>query len=222
VIVEELLDGGPLAVEIFMRDGQALFTDIQDKEFVPGTDFVVGQLRCPARLPAATLTQLAVTAERLCRALGVLDGPANFDVILGPDGRERVIEVNARLGGDGVPRMLTAAYGVDLVHALVSLALGEPFDIVPTKARHAAVQMIGSPLTTEGELITVEGFATARAVPGITDLDLFVQPGDRVCPHDQSGHKIGMMVAAGATAEAVDVSLQRARTLLRPVIQPYP
>jgi biotin carboxylase len=222
VIVEEFVEGRPLAVEIFMREGRAHFTDVQDKTFVPGTDFVVGRLRCPAHLPAATRARLGATAERLCLALGIADGPANFDVVLGPDGRERVIEVNARLGGDGVLRLLAAAYGVDVVRALVALALGEPFDLTPMRAEHATVELIGSPLATEGELVAVEGLALARAVPGITNVDLFVEPGDRVRPHDQSGHKIGILVAAGATPEAADAAVRTARALLRPLIRPLP
>lgn len=222
VIVEEFVEGRPLAVETFMRDGRSHFTDIQEKEFIPGTDFVVGRLRCPARLPSATFARLESTAEQLCLALGIVDGPANFDVVLGPDGRERIIEINARLGGDGVPRLLAAAYGVDNVRALVALALGEPFDLVPTRARHATVKLIGSPLRTDGELVAVEGVAEARAVPGITDLELFVRPGDRVWPHDQSGHKIGMLVAVGSSAEAADASVETAGALLRPIVRPLP
>lgn len=222
VIVEEFVEGRPLAVEIFMRDGTAHFTDVQEKEFVLDTDFVLARLHSPARLPAATRARLEATAERLCLALGITSGPANFDIVLGPDGRERVIEANPRLGGDGVPRLLAAAYGVDIVRALVALALGEPYDLTPTRTQHATVELIGSPLPADGELVAVEGLSLARAVPGVTDLDLFVEPGDRVRPHDQSGHKIGVVVAAGATPEAAAAAAQTARALLRPVIRPLP
>jgi biotin carboxylase len=221
VIAEEFVQGRPLAIEIFMRDGRAQFTCVQDKEFV-GASFVIGRLLCPARLSSATRDRLAATAERLCLALGIADGPANFDIVLGADGRERVIEANARLGGDGVPRLLTAAHGVDNVRALVALALGEPFDVhlTPTRAEHAALELIGSPLDTDGELVTFEGVAEARGVPGIIDLELFARPGDLVRPHDQSGHKIGVLVAAGPSAEDASVSLDTARTLLQPIIRP--
>lgn len=222
VIAEEFIQGRPLAIEIFMRDGRALMTCVKDKEFVDGS-FVVRRLRT-AQLSSATHDQLEATVERLCRALGIVNGPANFDVVLGADGRERVIEANARLGGDGVPRLLAAAYGVDVVGALIALALGEPFGghLVPTRAGHAALELIGSPLAVEGELVTWEGVAEARSIPGITDIELYAKPGDLVRPHDQSGHKIGLIVAAGPSVADAASALETASALIRPIIRPRP
>ncbi|MFE2217696.1 ATP-grasp domain-containing protein [Streptomyces canus] len=220
VIAEEFVPGRPLAIEVFMHNGRAVMACIKDKEFVGG-GFVVKRLRT-ADLPSATRERIEATIERLCCALGITDGPANFDAVLGTDGHERIIEANARLGGDGVPRLLAAAYGVDVVRALVALALGEPFGehLAPTRAAHAALELIGSPLTVKGELITWEGVAEARNLPGITDIELYAQPGDLVRPHDQSGHKIGLVVAAGASAADASSALDAASALIRPVIQP--
>ncbi|MBL1101566.1 ATP-grasp domain-containing protein [Streptomyces coffeae] len=220
VIAEEFIQGRPLAIEVFMRDGRALMTCVKDKEFVDGS-FVVRRLRT-AQLPSATRDQLEATVERLCHALGIVNGPANFDVVLGADGQERVIEANARLGGDSVPRLLAAAYGVDVVRALIALALGEPFGdhLAQTRAAHAALELIGSPSVVEGELVTWEGVAEARNTPGITDIELYAKPGDLVRPHDQSGHKIGVLVAAGPSVADAISALETASALVRPIIRP--
>ncbi|MCX2927423.1 ATP-grasp domain-containing protein [Streptomyces sp. NEAU-W12] len=220
VIAEEFVTGRPLAIEVFMRDGRALLTCIKDKEFI-GESFVVRRLST-AQLASETRNQLGATTERLCRALGIDNGPANFDVVLGDDGQERVIEANARLGGDGVPRLLAAAYGVDVVRALIALALGEPFGdhLQPTRAAHAALELLGSPLDEEGELVAWEGVAAARALPGITAVETYAKPGDLVRPHDQSGHKIGLLVAAGPSPADAGAALDKVSTLLRPLIRP--
>ncbi|MFI6341022.1 ATP-grasp domain-containing protein [Streptomyces sp. NPDC050535] len=222
VIAEEFVPGRPLAIEVFMQNGRAVLACIKDKEFVGVSGgFVVKRLRT-AQLPTATRDRIEATVEHLCRALGITDGPANFDAVLGTDGHERIIEANARLGGDGVPRLLTAAYGVNVVRALIALALGEPFGehLAPTRAAHAALELIGSPLSVEGELIVWEGVAEARTLPGITDVELYAGPGDLVRPHDQSGHKIGLVVAAGASAADASSALDAACALIRPVIRP--
>ncbi|MFD7663544.1 ATP-grasp domain-containing protein [Streptomyces sp. NPDC059788] len=220
VIAEELIQGRPLAVEVFMQAGRALMTCITDKDFI-GQSFVVRRL-CTAQLAPAAHHRIEATAERLCRALGIANGPANFDLVLGTDGQERVIEANPRLGGDGVPRLLAAAYGVDVVRALIALALGEPFDhhLTPTRAAHAALELTGSPHATEGELITWEGVAESRGIHGVTDIELYAKPGDLIRPHDQSGHKIGLLVAAGPSGTDALTALETASALLRPVIRP--
>ncbi|MFG2005180.1 ATP-grasp domain-containing protein [Spirillospora sp. NPDC048911] len=223
VIVEEVVQGRQLVVETFMRGGAAHFTAVLEKTFVPDGDFVVRRLRCPALVHSSTAARLASTAERLCRALGITDGPANFDVVLPPYGRERVIEVNARLGGNGIPRLLSAAYGVDVVAALVSLVLGEPFDLTPAgRPRHALLELLGSPLEKPGEFVAVNGLDDARASGGVADLELFAGPGDIVDPFDQSGHKIGHIVSTGESAaaaeQALDTAVGRLRLDVRPVL----
>ncbi|GAA2767602.1 ATP-grasp domain-containing protein [Streptomyces paradoxus] len=221
VIAEEFCQGRPLVIDIFMQGGRSKLTCIHDVEF-SATSFAIKRLRSPAQLPLAVRDRLEATAERLCLALGVTDGPADFDVILGTDGRERVIEANPRVGGDGITKLIAAAYGVDNVRALISLALGEPFDVhlKPTRTAHAAVEVISSPLNVDGELVRWEGVAEARAVPGITDLDLQAKPGDSVRPHSQSAHKIGLLVAAGSSAEDASASLEKASALIRPIVRP--
>ncbi|MFF7566687.1 ATP-grasp domain-containing protein [Streptomyces pseudovenezuelae] len=220
VIAEEFVRGRPLAIEAFMQNGRAVMVCIKDKEFV-GEGFVVKRL-ATAQLLSVTHARIEATVERLCRALGITDGPANFDAVLGADGHERIIEANARLGGDGVPRLLAAAYGVDVVRALIALSLGEPFDehLAPSRSAHAALELIGSPLSVEGELIAWEGVAEARTLPGITDVELYAEPGDLIRPHDQSGHKIGLVVAASTSTADASSALDAAGALIRPVIRP--
>ncbi|MFI6522670.1 ATP-grasp domain-containing protein [Spirillospora sp. NPDC050679] len=222
VIAEEVVAGRHLVVETFLRAGVPCFTAVLEKDFAPGGDFVVRRLRCPAELDPAAADRLAATAARLCAALGIVDGPADFDVVLPPAGPEAVIEVNARLGGNGISRLLWSALGVDNVAALVSLALGEDFAPAPTRARHALLELVGSPLAAEGELAGVAGLAAARRVPGVTDVELFAAPGDRVRPFDQSGHKIGHVATVGDSPAAAERALDGALRELRLTVRPLP
>ncbi|MFF8398382.1 ATP-grasp domain-containing protein [Streptomyces sp. NPDC016172] len=219
VIAEEFVQGRQLTIDLFLRNGRSVMTCIKDQEVTGG--FVVRRIST-AQLSPAEHGHLEASAEHLCRGLGIVNGPANFDLVLGPDGQGRFIEANPRLSGDSIPRVHAAAYGVNVVGALLALALGEPFDdyLVPTRNAHAAVELIGSPLDVDGELVRWEGVAEASAVPGITDLDLHAEPGDLVRPHSQSAHKIGVLVAAGSTTEDASSALQTASALIRPVIRP--
>ncbi|MBQ1097362.1 ATP-grasp domain-containing protein [Streptomyces sp. b94] len=220
VIAEEFVQGQQLTIDLFLRNGRSMMTCIKDQEVVAG-GFVVRRIST-AQLPPAEHGHLEATAERLCRALGIVNGPANFDLVLGLDGRGRVIESNPRLSGDSIPRLHAAARGVNVVGALIALALGEPFEdyLAPTRNAHAAVELIGSPLATDGELLRWEGVTEARNTPGITDVELYAEPGDLVRPHNQSGHKIGTLIAAGPSVADVSSSLKAAGALIRPIIRP--
>ncbi|WP_256640541.1 hypothetical protein [Streptomyces murinus] len=69
-------------------------------------------------------------------------------------------------------------------------------------------------------MVAWEGVAEARSIPGITDIELYAKPGDLVRPHTQSGHKIGLLVAAGPSVADVSSTLEAASALIRPIIRP--
>ncbi|MFF0413437.1 ATP-grasp domain-containing protein [Kitasatospora sp. NPDC004745] len=220
VIAEEFIHGRQLTIDLFLQGGKSVMTCIKDQLLVAGRSVV--RRISTAQLSPQEHRRLKEVAERLCRALGITDGPANFDLVLGEDGQGRIVEANPRLSGDSIPRLHEAALSVNVVGALIALALGEPFDayLKPTRNAHAGVELLGSPLDVEGELVTWEGVSEARNVPGVTGIELYAQPGDPVHPHDQSGHKIGMITAAGPSPAEVSVALDKASSLLRPIIRP--
>ncbi|WNI34141.1 ATP-grasp domain-containing protein [Streptomyces sp. ITFR-6] len=219
VIAEECVEGRQLTIDLFLRGGRSMMTCVKELEFVAGS--VVRRI-CTVQLSPEEDDHLEASAERLCRAWGIVDGPANFDLVLGADGQARIIEADPRLSGDSIPRLLAAAYGVNVVGALVALTLGEPLDghLLATRNEHAAVELVGSQLVTDGELVAWDGVVAARSVPGITDVVLYAEPGDLVRPHDQSGHKIGMVVAAGPSVADVSLALETAGALVRPIVRP--
>jgi biotin carboxylase len=205
LVVEEFLTGRNLTVDVFMVGGRAAFAGITEKRVVPGPHFVIGGHNGPATVDPATRTRLVSTAERLCRAIDLIDGPANFDVILRADGSAAVLEVNARLCGNSVPLLMRHIYGVDTVAALVSLALGEPVELAPVPLGAGIIHVLASPLPGEGVLAKVRGVEQVRAMPGVVCCEVYAAPGTRVRPFVQSANKVGYLIVTGpdlASAEA--------------------
>ncbi|MDG6106421.1 ATP-grasp domain-containing protein [Dactylosporangium aurantiacum] len=205
LLVEEFLAGRNLTVDVFMRAGQVAFAGITEKRLVPGPRFVIGGHTGPAAVAAAVRDRLVLAAGRLCRAIDLTDGPANFDVILRADGSFAVLEANARLCGNAFPLLMRHMYGVDTVAALVSLALGEPFDLTPSRDDAGIIHVLASPLPGDAVLTAVDGVARARALPGVVCCEVYAEPGAVVRPFDQSANKIGYLVVTGpdtATAQA--------------------
>lgn len=205
LLVEEFLAGRNLTVDVFMQASRVAFAGITEKRIVPGPRFVVGGHTGPAALDPATRHRLVTDAGRLCRAIDLTDGPANFDVILRDDGTFAILEANARLCGNAFPLLMRHMYGVDTVAALVSLALGEPFDLTPTRDGAGMIHVLASPLPSDGILTSVTGLADTLALPGVVICEVYAEPGTLVRPFDQSANKIGYLVVTGpdpATAEA--------------------
>jgi biotin carboxylase len=220
LMIEEYLPGRNLTVDVFLRDGQVAFTGITEKRILPGPHFIIGGHTCPAPVDPAVRERLTETAARLCRAIGLSDGPANFDVILGRDGTIRVLEANARLCGNAFPLLMREVYGVDTVAALVSMALGEPFELNPTRSGAGIIHVLASPLPGDGVLTEVSGLTEVRAIPGVARCEVYPAVGAVVRPFTQAGHKIGYLLVAEPDVDTAEATLARALDTLRLTITP--
>jgi biotin carboxylase len=214
VIVEEFVVGRNLTVNVFLRGGVAEHALITDRRLLPGRHFVVDGHVSPAPLAERTRQRLVDEAVALCAAMGLVDGPANFDVILAPDGTPYVLEVGARMPGNGLTRLVAAAHGIDLVDALLALVLGEPFELTPTGDRHAVLHVLRSPVDGDGRLDAVRGLDELRALPGVADVEVVAPPGDVVRPATQGG-KLGWLVVTGDSPGEADQALRAALSVLR-------
>lgn len=218
ILAEEFVAGRNLTVEVFLRGGRPVFSVITEKRLIPGPHFVIGGHDCPAPVTEAERDLVVGRAVRLCAELDFTDGPAHFDVILAPDGTAYVLEVGARMCGNGYPRLMRAIYGIDTVGALVDLAVGEPWDLRPERSGHGIIHVLASPTAGDGVLTAVEGLDEVRALPGVADVEVVARPGDPVRPFTQSGNKLGYLVVTGPTPAAAEATLGRALSTLRLVI----
>lgn len=220
IMVEEFVAGRNLTVEVFLRHGSAIFSVITEKRLLPGPNFLIAGHTCPAVIGEPARRRVVEAAVRLCEAMDLTDGPAHFDVILAADGTPYLLEVGARLCGNGYPRLTRAVYGVDTVAAQLDLVLGRPFDLRPEHACHGIIQVLGSPSGREGVLADVRGLDEIRTSPGVADAEVVTPIGGMVRPFTDSGNKLGYVVVTGDTPAAAEARLAAALDTLELDIKP--
>jgi biotin carboxylase len=222
VIIEQFLTGRDLTIDVFLRDGEAVFAAVHEKVTDPDNSFCVRGHVTPAELDAGTTGRLVDTAVLLCREIGLTDGPADFDAFVDEHGGIQVVEINARLPGEGVPALVRAGYGVDLVAGLVSLVLGEPVDLRPRRDGTAILHMLASPLRVPGVFQGARGVAEVRRLPGVAGCEFYVVPGTAVPPFPQLGHEVGYVVVSGADRAAAEAARDAALRVVEVTIVPQP
>jgi biotin carboxylase len=132
-------------------------------------------------------------------ALGFTDGMTHTELKLTAAG-PKVIEVNARLGGDLIPYLGRLATGMDPGLAAAAVAVGRPPELMATRQQVAAVRFfyVEHDDTTIGEI----GFDEA-ALPKPIDLAApLVKPGTVTSPPPK-GTLFGRVAVATAVAEDV-------------------
>ncbi|MDF9868651.1 biotin carboxylase [Streptomyces pratensis] len=139
VLVEEYLDGPEFSVECVTHRGETTAVAVTRKHLGPAPYFDETGHTVDATDPL--LTQLAPAAAAAVRALGITDGVQHVELRL-VDGQPRLIEVNARIGGDMIGHLVRLATGIDLPRAAADLACGRAPDLTPTRRGAAGIRML--------------------------------------------------------------------------------
>ncbi len=186
-VLEEWLSGPETAgfadyvsVESISQD--EIFTAVAvSGRFPLGIPFREGGNFVPSHLDAAAEASVVEAARRAAVALGVVDGALHTEVKLTPDG-PRILEVNGRLGGGGVPWLVEQATGFPLLEAALRVAVGRPLPTArPAEIGDRIAYQYFHLVPAWAEQVTrLDGGADVLALPGVQDIFLNLRPGDAV------------------------------------------
>ncbi|MGM1064107.1 ATP-grasp domain-containing protein [Saccharothrix sp. Mg75] len=199
MLVETFVSGAEYSVEMLVRDGVPLFTNITEKTLFPGPRPVELGHVVPADLPADAAGLLAERTGAVLRAVGFGTGVVHCEWIV-QDGVPHLVECAGRFPGDGITVLIEQAYGMDLPGHYYSIMRGEEPPDLPTAAgRAAAVRFLQ---VEPGEVVSVSGVEEVEALPGVLHVSA-PGPGGVVRELRSSWDRAGsVMVVADTPGEA--------------------
>lgn len=213
VVVEEYLAGPEYSVETLDTG----VVGITRKHLGPEPYFVETGHDFPAALDDSARAAIARTAVAALRALGLGWGGAHVEVRHTPAG-PRIVEVNPRLAGGMIPRMVAESLGIDMICHVVAKAAGQPWPPRPTRSDATAIRFLVA--TEAGRLTGVRGLAAARAVPGVIEVGMTAQPGQEVLVRHCFRDRLGYVIARGDSGDAAALAAQTALQLLAAQLTP--
>lgn len=157
----------------------------------------------------AAATRLRAAACSLVQAVELRSGIFHAEFI--DDGVQAVpIDLAARGGGVMIyPIVLPHVSGIDVMSAVMRVAMGGRVELAPLERRRAAC--VDFPELPCGVVEGVEGVESARAVPGVAIVHLAVAPGSVTVPWRQKDDRPGFVVAL---ADDADEAARRAALAL--------
>jgi biotin carboxylase len=204
VMVEEFRPGSQLSVEGISEAGEHHVVAITRKYTDRRTMAEVGHC-VPAALSSAEASAVQTATSDALTALGVRWGPSHTEVVLSPGPRVDLIETHTRLGGHGIPSLVKASTGVDIV--ALTLAEAEGLTVWGEHAR-------GLPPATSANAVwfgyaPVQGRVVAIALPSSSGaaIEALVQVGNTVTD-DMS--RSGRVVSARASGPDESTAVRRA------------
>jgi biotin carboxylase len=141
VLVEQYLDGPEISVDAAWLDGEPTVGFVAHKQcdFPPYFEEVGHLVR--ADDPLLHDPQVLEVLSAAHAAVGYTTGWTHTELRLSADG-PKVVEINARVGGDRIPDLARLALGVDIGRAVAAAACGRRPDFEATVNRVAAVRFL--------------------------------------------------------------------------------
>jgi biotin carboxylase len=218
-LIERFVSGPEISVEGLIWDGRVEILAIFDKPDQPdGPVFEETIFVTPTSLPESTVAEVERTVSAATRAIGLTQGPIHAELRI-ESGVPTVLEVAGRTIGGLCGRSLTFGLMGDSLESLVMRqALGRRKIGSARLPGASGVLMI--PVPAAGTLARIEGIEAARAVEGVTGVEVSVPIGAQLVPVPDGDRYLGFIFARGAEAPDVVESLRTAHESLTVTVEP--
>ena len=202
ICIEEVLPGVEVGGNALLHEGEIVFLAITAKHM---EGFIVRGHSYPCTISVGQQAAVRSEIKNACARLGYRSGALNFDVMV--HGTEAtVIELGARLGGNGLTDLITHAFAYDIEADVLRLALGDSPKVSATRAiRPCGSWVFGS--TRAGRLERISRLAELKAhVPHAYAVSNTHAAGASVRPLVHNGNQLGYVlfaIPAGETWQSI-------------------
>lgn len=200
ILLEEYLDGPEFSVESISLQGESDVLAITAKMTVGATE--AGHT-VPAPLAEADTEAIRQLVLDALAALGVTDCVTHTEVKLTSRG-PRIIEVNARPGGDYIPLLVRATTGFDLRELALHLSIGSSLEQVPRHPVDATSAAVRFFTTDRDGVAQYDDPEQVRAMPGVQTLKLSVQPAGKARRTTSNYDRLGYVIVHGSEGQEAD------------------
>lgn len=213
VLVEEYADGPEISIDAMCVHGQVtpLFLARKRLGFAPYFE-EVGHIVDSADplLSSAPLRDMLAAAHA---AVGMTAGWTHTEIRL-TSGGPKLVEINARLGGDMIPYLGWLATGIDAGLAAAAVACGLRPGPTASRRRAAGIRFLYPPHDMVAGRVTVDA---ARLPPGVDLVTVLASSGQevRLPPRGHISGRFAFVIAAGESAAACADTLEVAAAAIR-------
>ena len=214
LLVERYMQGTVVGCDTFTEQGHHRLLGINDKCFFAPPSFAIrGGCFTPAGPGMRAIEDYVFAA---LDAVGFDWGAAHVELMLTADG-PRLIEINPRLVGSTIPRLVSHATGRSMHQDLIALHLGQglPPAVDGGASRVAVTRWVVA--ARAGVLERIEWPPLRDAC--ICGVEQFVQPGEYVRPPLKNSDRLACVMARAASREeaeaAAEAFVSQARVVLK-------
>ncbi|CAM4439368.1 ATP-grasp domain-containing protein [Paenibacillus tarimensis] len=192
ILIEEFIEGPEFSVECCTVNGITRVIAVTAKETAGMIE--TGHL-VPAPLAEEDRQAIEALVTEALKVLGVDYIVSHTEVKLSAGG-PKIIEVNARMGGDQIHRLVEAVTGYDLRKLAFHIAAGGTLEDAPRDLPAADSAQIAFLLAGQSGIVRLRSEAVS-GMEGVQELKLLVEDGQHVKASHSNYNRLGYVIAHG-------------------------
>lgn len=221
VLIEEYLKGPQYLIEACVYNGKVYVVAIIQQEITFAQRFIVTGYSVLENLDAEFSEGIYQTVSSIIDTFQLKNGSCHLEMRL-VNGNWKLIEVNPRISGGAMNRIIEVAYGINLVEETIKIALGQEPNLEKKHRKFVYAHYLTSYET--GTLVRVTGKNRCAMMPGIEEVFIKPKKGSFLHPPLSMGDRCGYIIsAADSKSEAIRLANEAAKEIkfyIEPYIQP--
>lgn len=196
ILLEEYMRGPEVSVESLTMNGETKVIAITDKKKTEAPYFVEVGHSIPSILNEEIKREIVKITEAAVKSLGIKTGPTHTELIITDNG-PKIVEVGARLGGDNITsHLVPLATDVNMVEAVIKIALGETIKINEKSNHASAINYFHS---KEGYLEKVPNVRDLLDKDGVVSIEILKSNGELIKQLKSSNDRLGYVITKSDT-----------------------
>lgn len=194
VILEEYITGPQFLVEAVIHNSTPNIIAVIEQEITKGKRFIITGYGVLAEVPEKLKTGIENVLQSIISELKIQNGAMHLEMRYTKSGW-KLIEINPRISGGAMNKMIEAAFGINLVEETLKLYLGEHPNIKPKVKNFVYTKYMV--LKRQGTLLKVTGKNRALQATGVVDVYIKPKKGTLLIPPLSMGHRYAYIIAKG-------------------------
>ncbi|ARF16646.1 ATP-grasp domain-containing protein [Sporosarcina ureae] len=197
IVVEEYLEGPQYLVELVVVDGKLHLVAVIKQDIQKDLKFIITGYDIQLTLEKSLYDRLFKTVESICVDLGAKNVACHLELRYVRD-TWKLIELNPRISGGAMNRMIEEAYGINLMEETLKLFIGEEINLKRRHENYIYTHYIT--VNAYGTLLKVSGKNNAMMYEGVREVYVKPRKGTFMTPPTSMGNRYGYVIASGDSA----------------------
>ncbi|XXT17141.1 ATP-grasp domain-containing protein [Sorangium sp. So ce429] len=210
-MAERFIGGAEYSVEAITHDRQTHVMAVVEKGLRGAIE--AGHCVPPRSLAPEQVAAMADYIKGVLSAIEVDSGISHTELKWSSDGPE-VVEINLRVAGDSIPKVVELAYGSDIILDYMQLMVHGK---APERRKNGSAG-IRFFMPDDCQIDAIEHVEDAKAIPGVQSVMIGVAPGKVIHQIKSSRDRAGYVIAQAATHDEVQRSLDQAFATVKFVV----